>query len=65
MMTIYTSWGTLDELYGIIPRPIYDDPSTGEQDIRWDDDGVRYIVGSAEKSSEKEYTSEESSEEYT
>ena len=55
MMTIYTPWRTLDELYGNVPESLDDYPSTGEQDIRWDDDEVMYIVGLAEKSSEKEY----------
>ena len=54
MMTIYTPWRTLDELYGNVPEPLDDYPSTEEQDIRWDDDGVMYIVGLAEESSEKE-----------
>ena len=72
MMTVYTPWESLDELYGIVPEPLDDGPLTEEQEVRWNDDGVMYIVEIAEESSEgsseeepseEEYTSEESSDE--
>ena len=48
MMTIYTHW-----------EPMDDDPLTEEQEVRWDDDGIMYIVRLAGESSEEESSEEE------
>jgi len=47
-MAVYTQWEPLD-----------DDPLTEEQEVRWDDDGIMYIVGLAGESSEEDSTPEQ------
>ena len=61
-MVIYSSSRTLEETYRGVTEQFDDDPSTQEQEIRWDEDGVMYIVLIAGESSGEESSGEDTHE---